>query len=238
MEKKQNEYYKTLNSIATISLAEEVVGEVYYNQIKIVKEQQKKIEEKMEEMGIENVSFVNTRSTSHPEFIRRSGLVFGFEEIRYAGQESKQLFEGGVIDRGQNRIYRSVGVSEDPLGYKFGFSVKFPELKDERKNNIPVDINRKDLEKKLKENNLNPYSVRKTITKYRKDFQTAGQIYKVFFIYEISKEKIDGFRTLPNETARETIKNDFGNGIGKTLEDAIDCIVDFKLEKYSKIKVA
>ena len=232
----QNKYYKSLN--AKIRLAEMVVQEVYFNQIKIVKQQQ----EYIKKTGlVENVSFVNITSKSHPEFIRRSGLVFGFQEIRYAGQESKQLFEEGVIDRVQNRIYNSVGVSENPLGYKFGFSVKFPELKDKKGNNIPIDINRKDLEKKLKEDDLNPSSVRKAISKYRKDFQTAEQIYKVFFIYEISKEKIDRFRKLkPTEDKdqREIIKDDFRKGIGKTLEEAIDCIVKFKLEKYSKIKAA
>ena len=222
-----------------IRIAEEVVQEVYNNQIKIVKEQRERIKKTIEEMGgIGTVSFANIRSTSHPELIRRSGIVFGFEEIRYPGQESKQLLEGGVIDREQNRIYNSVGVSEHPLGYKFGLSLKLQEVKDEKENIIPIDINKQDLEKKLKENGLNPSSVRKGISKYRKDFGRGEQIYKVFFIYEFSKEKIDDFRTLPNETAKETIKKDLRDGIGKTLEEAIDCIVDLKKEKYSEIKVA
>jgi len=36
----------------------------------------------------------------------------------------------------------------------------------------------------------------------------------------------------------EEIKDDFRKGIGKPLEEAINCIVNFKLEKYSKIKIA
>lgn len=224
MEKNQEnqiEYYKkSLN--AKIPLADMVIGEAYYNQIKIVEEQQ----EMIKEMGfIENVSFVNIVPRRGGRLLRRNGFVIGLNEI-YVGEESKQLFDAGIYTEEENKIYSSVEVCENPLGYTFGFSVKFPE----KKNSIVIDsekgesvpINSENLENKLKEQDLKPSLVKKAQTKYNDEKWDKEQIYQVFFNYEAG--------AFHSSASVERIKSSFRTGIREPLEKAIDYIVNLELK--------
>ena len=231
MEKNQNEYYKSLN--AKIPLADMVVEDVYQNQINIVKQQQRDIVN----TGIaQSISFASiVPNNPHVDLVRRNGLVFGLNEIP-GGERNKTYLDAGIYTSEYNKIYNYVGISEKPLGYIFGLSVKFPEIKDEKGNSINLNINTQDLEDKLKENGLTPSLVKEAKPKHQneyKNFETKP-IYQVFFNYAMSEKKIDDFRKMKVEE----IKDDFRKGIGKPLEEAINCIINFKLEKYSKIKIA
>jgi len=227
MKKNQDEYYHSLN--AKIPLADMVIKEAYKNQIKIVEDKQKRIEEEKEEMGVEHISFINTVPAKGERLFRRKGFVIGLNEI-YVSEVSKQLFDGGILNEEQNKIYSSVKVSENPWGYTFGFSVKFPEKKNsiiiDSKKGKSIPINSENLEKKLKEQDLNPSLVKESETKYNDEKLGKESIYQVFFNYAISEEKIDKFR----EMGVEEIKGDFRIGIREPLEKAINYIVNFKLK--------
>ncbi|OIO63617.1 hypothetical protein COY26_00115 [Candidatus Woesearchaeota archaeon CG_4_10_14_0_2_um_filter_33_10] len=231
MEKNQDEYYHSLN--AKKPLADMVVEEAYKNQIKLIKEEQKEIEVTMKEMGVENISFFNIEPKRGERLVRRKRFVIGFNEI-YAGEESKQLFDGGVLDEEQNKVYSSVEVSEN--GYTFGLSVKFPQKKNsiiiDSKKGTSIPINSENLENKLKEQGLNPSLVKKAETKYNDGKFEKEPVYQVFFNYPISEGKIESFNNIPPsiEDPKEVIKNDFRIGIREPLEKAIDCIVNLKLE--------
>lgn len=218
----QNEYYKSLN--AKIPLADMVVEEAYQNQIKIVEEQY----EMMSKMpGIEAISFVRPVPRSGERLLRRNGFVIGLNEM-YAGERSREFLDAEIYTKEQNDIYNSVEVCENPWGYTFGFSVKFPE----GKNSIVIDsekgesipINSENLENKLREQGLKPSSVKKAQTKYNyeKREDQKETVYQVFFNYEAA--------TFNSFGSVERIKSSFRTGIKEPLEEAINCIVNLELK--------
>lgn len=229
MEKNQNEYHRALLK-AAMPLADTVIEEAYKNQIEIVQKEYNRISNLP---GVSSVSFVNITPNIGEGLFRRNGFVIGLNEIP-VGEESKPLFDAGIYTKEQNDIYSSVGVCEKPLGYTFGFSVKFPKGKNsiviDSKKGESVPINSENLENKLKEQGLNPSSVKKAQTKYNYEKLEKELIYQILFNYKISKEKIDAFRNLHTKDPKETIKDDFRNGIRKPLEKAIDCIVNLELK--------
>ena len=226
----QNEYYRSLN--AKIPLADMIVQEAYNNQINIVIKQREELQKTIEEIGgVENVSFVNIAPRRGERLVRRKGFVIGLNEI-YIGKRSEQLREAEIYDNEQNKIYGPVEVCENPLGYTFGFSVKFPEGKSsmvidsEKGESIP--INEKNLESKLKKQDLNPSLIKKAQTKYNyeKREEQKETVYQIFFNYAMSEKEIDDLKTIQPEDIKEI----FRIGIRKPLEKAIDCIVNLELK--------
>jgi hypothetical protein len=123
---------------------------------------------------------------------------------------------------------------KNPLGYNFGFSVKFPKGKtvivSDQEKGESIPINEKNLESKLKEQNLNPYLVKQAETKHNEGKYEKEQIYQIFFNYVISEEKIYSFRNLHTKEPKETIKDDFRANIKKPLEESINYLVNLKLK--------
>ncbi|MDD5086242.1 MAG: hypothetical protein PHV16_00655 [Candidatus Nanoarchaeia archaeon] len=221
-EENHNENYKALK--AAMPLAEEAVKEAYRNQVEIVEKQYQQIKNMP---GISNVSFIRAVPREGEGLLRRNGFVICFNEI-YGGTKDEELKE--ILHGDEYRIFNYIEPSLDPLGYRFGLSIKFPE----NKKNITIDsekgkiipINSKNLESKLRDIGLNPSLVKKSITKYNKEKRSKESIYQVFFNYVISELEIRGFKRDQLDDLRE----EFRKGIREPLEDAVNHIVNLELK--------
>ncbi len=205
--------------------AEEAVKEAYKTQLNSIK---KKYGKTTNPQGFSSSSFFRPEPRTGEGLLRIKDFVIGFKEI-YVGNRGEDMKWLYVEDKDEYRIFRYAEPCKNPLGYKFGLSIKFPEGKksivtdSEKDKTIP--INSKNLENKLRGIGLNPSLVKKSITKYNKEKTKKEDVYEIYFNYELSEDEIEELRML----SKEYNERKFREGISKPLEDAVNYILNLEL---------